>query len=164
MNTEELDRMLCVSDATKGYYLGVYAVDQLPKEKISQDVWLLVCNCCPIDLPGEHWVAMFGNARGEIDFFDSFGFPPNAYDGVHQFLGRQETSLITYNTMQLQSMESDACGPYCLFFAYYRSLGRSMCDIVADIIDGVCKDRFISYILGMPRDEFVTFSVLNVIY
>ena len=164
MNTEELDRMLRGNDATKGYYLGVYAADQLPKERIARDVWLLVCNCCPIDLPGEHWIAIFGNSRGDIDFFDSFGFPPNAYDGVHQFLERQETSLIAYNTTHLQSIESDACGSYCLFFAYYRSLGRSMCDIVADIIDGVCKERFINYILGMPRDEFVKFSVLNVIY
>lgn len=164
MDTQQIDELLRRNETTKGYFLGVYAADQLPDTKISQDVWLLVCNCCPIDLPGEHWIAMFGNARQEIDVFDSFGFPPNVYDGVHQFLRNQEPSLITYNTQQLQSFESDACGPYCLYFAYYRARGLSLCDIVAAIIDDKHKEDFIRYILGLNRDDFIEYSVRNVIY
>ena len=41
-----------------------------------------------MNMPGEHWIAFFGNARQEVEMFDSFGLPPNVYDGVHQFIVR----------------------------------------------------------------------------
>jgi hypothetical protein len=148
MNTQQIDEKLRRNETTNEYFIGVYAADQLPATKISQDVWLLVCNCCPIDLPGEHWIALFGNARQEIDVFDSFGFPPNAYDGVHQFLRVQQPALITYNTQQLQSFDSDACGHYCLYFARYRSQGVPMNVIVENIVDGMTRDNYIKCMVG----------------
>ena len=148
MNTQQITEKLNRNETTSPYFLGVYAADQLPTEKIEREVWLLVCNCCPIDLPGEHWIALFGNARQEIEMFDSFGFSPNVYDGVHQFLRNQQPVLITYNTQQLQSFESDACGPYCLYFAYYRARGVAMNTIIEKIVDGMNRDDLIKFIVG----------------
>ena len=148
MNTQQIEHMLKRNKTTSEYFLGVFAADQLPTRKIEQEVWLLVCNCCPINLPGEHWIALFGNARQEIEVFDSFGFSPNVYDGVHQFLRDQHPTLITYNTQQLQSFESDACGHYCLYFAYYRAQGVSMSTIIEKIVDGMNRDDFIKFIVG----------------
>ena len=140
--------MLKRNKTTSEYFLGVFAADQLPTRKIEQEVWPLVCNCCPINLPGEHWIALFGNARQEIEVFDSFGFSPNVYDGVHQFLPDQHPKLITYNTQQLQSFESDACGHYGLYFSYYRAQGVPMSTIIEKIVDGMNKDDFIKFIVG----------------
>ena len=89
MNTEKIREKLKGSELTSNYFLDVYAADQLPKRKIERDVWLLVCNCCPINLPGQHWIAMFGSKTG-IDFFDSFGLAPNLYPGVDEFLRVQK--------------------------------------------------------------------------
>ena len=144
MNTQQIEQMLKRNKTTSEYFLGVFAADQLPTRKIEKKVWLLVCNCCPISLPGEHWIALFGNARQEIEVFDSFAFSPNVYDGVHQFLRDQHPTLITYNTQQLQSFESDACGHYCLYFSYYRAQGV----IIEKIVDGMNRDDFIKFIVG----------------
>ena len=148
MDTRELDTILRANVDTCETFLGVYALDQLPSPSEVRQRSFLVCNCCPIDLPGEHWIALFGNARREIEMFDSFGFSPNVYDGVHQFLRNQQPVLITYNTQQLQSFESDACGPYCLYFAYYRARGVAMNTIIEKIVDGMNRDDFIKFIVG----------------
>ena len=148
MNTQQIEEKLKGNKTTSKYFLGVFAVDQLPTRKLEQEVWLLVCNCCPIDLPGEHWIAMFGNARQEVEVFDSFGFSPNVYAGVPQFLCSQQPVLITYNTQRLQSFESDACGPYCLYYAYYRAQGVPMNTIIEKIVDGMTRDDFIKFIVG----------------
>ena len=152
MNTQQIEQKLMSDQATSEYFIGVFAADQLPTVKINQDVWLLICNCCPINMPGEHWIALFGNARQEIEMFDSFGFSPNVYDGVHQFIREQHPTLLRYNTHQLQSLDSDACGPYCILYAYYRSRGWTLDSIVENIVE------------RMNRDDFIKFIVENVMY
>jgi hypothetical protein len=148
MNTQEIERKLMENESTKGYFIGVFAADQLPTWKINREVWLLVCNCCPIDMPGEHWIALFANARQGVEMFDSFGFSPNVYDGVHQFINTQQPVTVTYNTYQLQSLDSDACGPYCLYYAHYRSRGFTMEAIVENIAEEMNRDDFIKFIVG----------------
>ena len=148
MNAQQIERMLSENDSTRRYFIGVFAADQLPTVKIDQEVWLLVFNCCPINMPGEHWVALFGNARREIEMFDSFGFSPNAYDGVHQFIRVQQPVLITHNTHQLQSFDSDAFGPHCLYYAHYRAHGLTMDAIVENIVEEMNRDDFIKFIVG----------------
>ena len=143
MNTHEIEEMMKRNDTTRKYFIGVFAVDQLPKFRIEQEVWLLVCNCCPMNMPGEHWIALYCNARREVEMFDSFGFSPNVYDGVHQFIHAQEPTLISFNTHHLQSITSTACGPYCLFYAYYRARGLSMATIVENILEELNRDNFI---------------------
>ena len=68
MNTQQIEKKLVENEYTNKYFIGHFAADQLPLEKIDQEVWLLVCNCCPMNMPGEHWIALFGNARQEVDF------------------------------------------------------------------------------------------------
>ena len=148
MNTQQIEKKLLENEYTSKYFIGVFAADQLPLEKIDQEVWLLVCNCCPMNMPGEHWIALFGNARKEVEMFDSFGLSPNVYDGVHQFIRAQEPVTISYNTYQLQSLESDACGPYCLYYTHYRSLGFTMEAIVENIAEDMNRDDFIKFIVG----------------
>ena len=128
MNTNELKCYLEESQITGPYFLNVYALDQLPQKNITKDPWLLVCNCCPAHLPGRHWIAMFKQSS-TIEFFDSFGFHPNLY-GLQSFLDAQDTNTILYNNVKLQSILTDVCGHYCLYFAYFRSLGESMHSIV----------------------------------
>ena len=79
MNTLEIKRYLESNEATRDAFLNVYALDQLPKEKLPRERWLLVCNCCPANMTGEHWIAMFYE-NGTLEFFDSFGLSPERYD------------------------------------------------------------------------------------
>ena len=76
MNTQQIEKKLLENEYTSKYFIGVFAADQLPLEKIDQEVWLLVFTCCPMNMPGEHWIALFGNARQEVEMFGSFGLSP----------------------------------------------------------------------------------------
>ena len=155
MDTFTMKGMLETNVTTRAYFLNVYAADQLPRERIAQTPWLLVCNCCPIDLPGEHWIAMYGDEENGVDVFDSFGLDPRWYEGVLDFLSAQYPfPHFRHNNARLQSLESDACGHYCLYFAHHRSCGDAMFTIVnrlASVNDSL-------------RDEYVKHRVVNVLY
>lgn len=146
MNTLEIHNRLRAFETTRPIFLDVYAVDQLPKKKLKQERWLLVCNCCPVALKGEHWIAMFfENER--LDFFDSFGFAPQDYDdAVMKFIQKQNIKDVFYTNRQLQSIDSDACGHYCILFALFRSKGESLQESITKM-QVMNRDEFVKYIV-----------------
>ena len=147
MNTLEIKRYLEKNEDTRNIFLNVYAVDQLPKRKIEQERWLLVCNCCPANKRGEHWIAMFYENE-ELEFFDSFGLSPEDYDGVTEFLLAQKPKDIIFNTIQLQSDESDACGHYCILYGLHRSRGETFHTIIKNMNE-LNRDDFIKFIVSV---------------
>ena len=88
MDTNEIKSILERNEVTSDVFLNVYAADKLPKDRIERDRWLLVVNFCPSNYRGEHWVAVFSE-NGKLEFFDSFGLPPDVYEGVVPFLRAQ---------------------------------------------------------------------------
>ena len=145
MNTMESRKHLIADQYTASVFLGIYAIDQLPREEIVTDKWLLVCNCCPVSRRGEHWFAMFYE-DGRLEFFDSFGLSPHDYDAVQDFIQRQQAREVYYNDETLQSITSDACGYYCLLLGFLRARGKSMHWIVQEILE-LDRDCIIKYIV-----------------
>lgn len=145
MNTDEITKTLERNPVTRNTFVGVFAADQLPKEKLEHDRWFLICNCCPINLPGEHWVVIFCEG-GELEFFDSFGLAPDNYAGVDEFIHAQEVDSVAFNKEQFQSFGTDACGHYCIFVGYCRSDGDSM-ETVTSNIRQLHRDSFLKYIV-----------------
>lgn len=150
MNTEEIKNYLETNEYTRDIFLNVYAMDQLPKEKISRTRWILIMNCCPANLRGEHWIAMYCE-NDNLEFFDSFGMSPLMYEGVPDFIEKQKTNSVKYNCKQLQSIDSDACGHYCIVYAVWRAQGYSLYDIM---------ERFDKL---NNRDNFVKFMITNIL-
>ena len=147
MDTLEIKNYLETNTVTSDAFLNVYALDQLPKKKLTQERWLLICNCCPADRRGEHWVAMFYERGGDVEFFDSFGLTPEAYgDAILSFISAQEQDCVVYNNAQLQSPESDACGHYCIMFAYHRCRGESFKAIV-EKLNALTRDNVVKFIV-----------------
>ena len=151
MDTRELDTILRVNVDTRETFLGVYALDHLPSpsEVRQRDRSFLVCNCCPSTQSGRHWIAVFYD-RGQVEFFDSFGLPPNAYDArIVTFLANLAitTNDVLYNSVQLQSIESDACGHYCVLYGVARSRGDTFRGIVAEM-KAMTRDNIIKYIVN----------------
>ena len=168
MNTFEIKNYLERHEDTRGLFLNVYAVDQLPKEKIRRTRWLLVVNCCPASRRGKHWVAMYCE-NDKLEFFDSFGMPPSMYEGVPIFIERQRPNSIIYNCQQLQSIDTDVCGHYCITYAVWRAQDSSLQDIMhgfirlneEDSIERVQSEgrRFIEQL--NDRDSIVKFFITN---
>ena len=107
MNTEEIKNYLETNEYTRDIFLNVYAMDQLPKEKISRTRWILIMNCCPANLRGEHWIAMHCE-NDNLEIFDSFGTSALMYEGVSYFIEKQKTNSIMYNCKHLHSIDLDA--------------------------------------------------------
>ena len=70
MNTFELETTLKRNITPQEIFLGVIALDGLPKRSDlrHKNQSFLVCNCCPSTQIGHHWIAVFYD-HGSIDFF-----------------------------------------------------------------------------------------------
>ncbi len=113
-------------------YHGIYAEDQLPQhDKIESYPVLLIANCDPSYMAGSHWVAFFlqdGRPYGE--FFDSYGQKPSYYSKNFDNFLREETWNYSANDKALQSLNSDVCGYYVIFYSIWKSRNYSMDQIV----------------------------------
>lgn len=115
-------------------------------------------------------------ADGEsIEFFDSFGRPPEAcaFD-FGKFLKRYASkSPLKINDKQIQNIFSTVCGQYCLFFLLHRVRGMSMSSIVNlftkryDVNDELVNE-FIErrYDIDLPviDNEYIASQVAKVIF
>lgn len=63
---------------------------------------------------GSHWVCVHKNI-----YFDSYGLPPPLE--ILKFKPK-----IKYNKKQIQAMDSDYCGQYCLYFLWCMQNGMSL--------------------------------------
>jgi len=67
MNSRQIDRIISLHVRR---FDGVYSSDELSQQRSPK---LLVANTNPADRPGEHWIAMSVDERGNRQYFDSFG-------------------------------------------------------------------------------------------
>ncbi len=129
MDTKQLMTLLNSSEVTQPYFLNVYALDQLPKHRITESKWLLIANSCPSNRAGLHWLAIFKTNDNSIEVFDSYGGDPTVYDLI-PFLRAQTVTKCQYNATRLQALDSQVCGHYCLYYAYWRCRRKTMHDII----------------------------------
>ena len=88
--------------------------------------------------------------RGSVEFFYSFGLSPDAYvELMVRFLDDNSmmTREVTYNNVQLQALDSDACGHYCILYGVARSLGDTFHDVVSEM-KTLTRDNTIKFIVN----------------
>ena len=105
-------------------FRGVYSIDILPTPPPDG---LLVHNLEPSHRPGSHWVAIY-IAASTGEYFDSFGERPPKL--LETYLDRWLKQW-TFNNRQIQSVISDVCGFYCVYFCILRAKNITMHAIVA---------------------------------
>ena len=171
MNTLEIDHILNAMLFPDGVqskhlgsptaeYLGVFASDQIPLEKIKlRNANFFVLNTDPSSQSGTHWVACFKHASNSIsylqnnilskrenilEFFDSFGKSPTYY----KFSFPQNLEIVLGHS-QLQSNYSSVCGQYCIYFLFQRICNaRSFSSIISDLLSNFRKRDY--------RDSYIT--------
>ena len=110
MRGEAIDRILIdVLWGTPTTYL-VFSRDELP-HSFTRYPSAYVANTDPSSLPGQHWVAFFHLSPTHLEFFDSYGCPPDDY----HFPIPPTITQIDINSHQIQSDNSSDCGQYCIF-------------------------------------------------
>jgi hypothetical protein len=81
MNSITLQEAVEKYDFSRNKFCGVFPYDMIPKN-ISKPCSIII-NTDPSYLPGKHWVAISIDSKGNCNYFDSFGEPPNKYKIIH---------------------------------------------------------------------------------
>ena len=101
---------------------SVYAKDHLTTDIIKPNRFYII-NLDDYNSPtnGTHSTAFY-YYKDRIEYFDSYGLkPPQIISENYSYI---------YNSSQLQSYDSKACGYYCLYFIYHRYHGLSYYNIL----------------------------------
>ena len=103
-------------------FSGVYTKDQITTDMIKNNKFYII-NSDDFNSPtnGTHWT-YFYYYKHKIEYFDSYGLQPPELISKNY--------LYTYNSSQLRSYGSKACGYFCLYFIYHRYHGVSYYNII----------------------------------
>ena len=129
MNTIQITCALKQDQFTKKTFCGVFPSNKLPTT-IDKYPCGLVVNTDPSSEPGTHWVAFYFPSERKGEFFDSYGKPPEYYRNSFRDFLDKHSSEWNFNSRTLQSIWSDVCGQYCLFYLCQRSRGHGLSKIV----------------------------------
>lgn len=124
MNTRQLQCAIQCTPCMKRTVLGVFPSDQLPSIPHQRPIGLIV-NTDPACAPGRHWIALFIDSDDNIEYFDSYGKPPNDLS-VFIAIYVSRFPHIKVNKKRLQSSMTAVCGQYCLYYLLCRCNGLTM--------------------------------------
>ena len=109
---------------------GVYPADQLPRSPHTSVRAAYIVNTVPAGEPGQHWLGLW-TEQNKCYVFDSYGLSLHVYTNpdLHQWWSQWK--YLTRSDITLQSMDSQTCGHYALFFLKARAQGKSYQDFLA---------------------------------
>lgn len=116
----ELEAMVVrnADQITRAAFLGVFAVDTLPRCIVTKLPALLIVNSDTSNLAGKHWYAIHINARHQGEIFDPLAIPK-----VSPFLEswlNSKTYKWIYNDIRIQHPMIPSCGAFVLHFILNR--------------------------------------------
>ena len=113
-----INRVLRKNPVTRRFFLDTFPADQIPA--VTEFPSSMVVNMDNSDLPGSHWVAMYVPDSQTVFYYDSFGVLPSNKN-IRKFLAKFKKMEV--NSVTFQSVISDVCGYYVMYFLYFCSLG-----------------------------------------
>lgn len=110
------------------FFVGCFARDKVPiNELVLKPYWSCIINLDLSTEPGSHFVALLFN-NNQLFLFDSLPLPINwtLLKPIIDEYKQQESRDIQFwrNTKQYQSVESNACGYFCMWFILKYHLFR----------------------------------------
>jgi hypothetical protein len=123
MYTSELIKLLKKDKYSRKSFCGVVPYDKLPMKRIRRPCSFII-NTQKSTEPGEHWIAIYLPRRGEIEYFDSYGFKPTI-DKIYKLI-HLNGKIYIHNNKTIQGVDSKNCGLFTLFYIYFRARGYSM--------------------------------------
>lgn len=140
MKTNEILKILKVKCGK--FFLGVFPKDRIPMDLPTGREFAIICNTDNHNRPGQHWIALYVNPikkRGE--YFDSFGEKPLE---IFEKLLSKYCSNWKYNKQLLQSVVSEACGQFAIFYVLFKYLGYDLESIVQCFSSDTALNEFIA--------------------
>ena len=126
MNNKEISEILRRDPRARRVFRGVFPRDRLPiYNNHIHPPSAYVINTDRSGGPGEHWVCVWLDGHGGVEYFDSFGLPPTLVP-IQNFITRNKLKGLKYNQRLCQSLVSSACGLYVLYYVLMKSRGASL--------------------------------------
>lgn len=117
MNTSTINKILASNPITRKFYMGCFPADRIPRCR--HFPCSMVVNLDESSKPGSHWIAIFAQSKHYVYYFDSFGL--DAEGKIKEYLNKFD--YVTRQIITVQSIISDVCGYYAIFFIYLCSFG-----------------------------------------
>lgn len=133
MNTFEIGQ--CLKTIHHSLMRNVFAANRLPVY-MAPPVYL-ISNLDPDTKPGSHWIAIYINANGVGEYFDTFGRKPKGY---HLAFLKRNASRWSYNHKVIQNLFSSFCGEYCLTYLYFKYRGICLRNFVNMFSENTIKN------------------------
>ena len=121
MNSLQIEGLLKKDSQAKKIFKKVCALDEI---EVPSYPSAYVINSDTSDKKGKHWVAVYFDKNRRGEYFDSYGLPP-AVLGLEAYMDRFSLDWI-YNRKTIQSLFSNVCGHYCVYFILFRCRNISL--------------------------------------
>ena len=121
MNSLQIEGLLKKDSQAKKIFKKVCALDEIEVPSYHS---AYVINSDTSDKKGEHWVAVYFDKNRRGEYFDSYGLPP-AILGLEAYMDRFSMNWI-YNRKTIQSLFSNVCGHYCVYFILFSCRNISL--------------------------------------
>ena len=122
MDSSQISHLL----SNNSLFGGVYSCDTIPKT--DERPIAFVVNTHEITSPGEHWQVILLVDNHKIEFFDSFGFPPDV-SFICDYIDDNATDWC-YSSKTLQHPHKQSCGMFCVSFIQCRDQGGTYRDFL----------------------------------
>lgn len=131
LNNVQLDQLAQSQPSLQPYFYGTRPCDQLPDPPDKNGPVAYIVNTDRQGQPGRHWIALWTH-RDECEILDSYALPLETYQTTGPLLSwlHRHWKIVIPNGQSLQSIYSQSCGDYALFFLIDRSRGKSMQDFL----------------------------------
>lgn len=137
MDNWEISDVLSRHLKSRHVFVGCYPSNAVPLK--DQYPYAMVINTDCAKRKGRHWVAIFVPSPSTVEYFDSFGAKPNT--NIRKFVKK---FLIRHrNNVCFQSVFSDVCGLYCIYFIIKRCSGERFFSIVNHLRRKRCPDTVV---------------------
>ena len=116
MDTIQINHAL---EEWKPEFRGTFAINHIPLVYTRKSPFALVFNQDAYPGAGTHWIAIFCDVNGNLEYFDTSGSPPPD-DNEKLNAIFDECKTVVYNNKRIQSFCSSVCGEYCIFYLIAR--------------------------------------------
>lgn len=127
LNNVQLDLPVKSQPSLKPYFYGTLPCDRLPNQPDKKGPVGYIVKTDPQGQPGRHWIALW-TQNNVCEIMDSYALPLETYlttRPLQEWLDRH-WKYVMHNGQSLQSLYSQSCGDYALFFLIDRSQGQTM--------------------------------------
>ena len=124
MISSEFAEKLAHFDHLKKHFYGVFSADTLPK--VIRLKSFIICNTDISSGPGKHWYCIVKLQPGILECFDSLGVDSDKKKFLYSEFCHKNIKKLKFNVTRVQSLESDTCGYFVLYFIVHRFFNQDL--------------------------------------